>query len=50
LLGLDPLGIGESREGNRRVLIEWPLAAFYEVSEPDRMVKVLRVLSLFRDV
>lgn len=42
-LSADPLGVGESRPDRYRVLIEMPLVVYYEVSEPDRRVRVLRV-------
>jgi plasmid stabilization system protein ParE len=41
LLGYDAPRMGEQRPGGRRVLIEEPLAAFYEVIEDDRRVRVL---------
>lgn len=41
LLGYAAPELGESRPGGRRVLIEEPLAAFYEVIEDDRRVRVL---------
>ena len=40
LLSRSPLQLGESREGNRRILIEPPLAVFYEVILDDYKVKV----------
>jgi hypothetical protein len=45
LLGTDPINAGESRPDDRRVLIELPLVVYFEISEPDRMVRVLRVIS-----
>jgi hypothetical protein len=36
----DPLGHGESRAGPTRILIERPLAIFYDVNEQDRIVIV----------
>jgi hypothetical protein len=38
-----PDDVGESRAGNRRLVIEPPIAVFYEVVEPDKLVRVLRV-------
>ena len=46
LLGRDPLNQGESRSGSFRVLIVPPLAVHYQVLEPDRLVRVLRVWSV----
>jgi plasmid stabilization system protein ParE len=43
LLKRDPLTVGESRSGSLRVLYSLPLAVHYEVSEMDRLVRVLRV-------
>jgi hypothetical protein len=43
LLGSDPDAYGESRSGRTRILIAPPLAVFYEVSEPDRFVDVMKV-------
>jgi hypothetical protein len=43
LLKRDPLGVGESRFGSVRVLHVPPLAVHYDVSEMDRLVRVLRV-------
>ena len=40
LLRRDPLGCGESREENSRILLVPPLGELYEVSEPDRTVSV----------
>lgn len=44
LLGMDPAGVGESRDDRFRVLIELPLTVYYEVHEADRRVQVLRVV------
>ncbi len=44
-LARDPLGVGESRADRYRVLIDLPLVVYYEVSEPDRRVRVLRVVA-----
>ena len=38
--------VGESREGNRRILLEPPLGVVYEVNELDRTVTVLAVWQL----
>lgn len=46
ILGTDPNGAGESRTDGRRILIELPLVVYYEVSAPDRRVRVLRVLAV----
>jgi len=43
LLKRNPLAVGESRSGAIRVLHESPLAVHYEVSELDRLVRVLKV-------
>ena len=45
VLAANPLGAGESRADRYRVLIDLPLIVYYEVSEPDRRVRVLRVIS-----
>jgi hypothetical protein len=42
-LRVDPYGVGESRDGNRRILICWPLAISYVVKEADRIVQVNKV-------
>jgi hypothetical protein len=39
----DPLNEGESRSGPYRVLFVPPLGVSYKVSEPDRLVEVLKV-------
>ncbi len=39
----DPLEVGESRDGNRRLLIYWPLAISYVVKDADRVVQVNKV-------
>jgi hypothetical protein len=41
-LAVDPDSLGESRPGGRRILFVPPLVVIFEVSEPDRMVSVLR--------
>jgi len=43
LLKRDPLALGESRSGGVRVYFEPPLIVEFRVSEPDRLVEVLRV-------
>ena len=43
LLGSNPGAQGESRSGATRILFMSPLAVFYEVSEQDRFVDVLKV-------
>jgi hypothetical protein len=43
LLGMDPLAQGESREGNKRILLYPPLAVLYQVSVDDRIVHVLTI-------
>ncbi len=43
LLKRDPLGVGESRTDNLRVLFVPPLAVDYEVLEDDCLVRVLKV-------
>jgi hypothetical protein len=43
-----PDAAGESRGGDRRLLITGPLAVTYEVRLPDRIVKVLDVWRITR--
>jgi hypothetical protein len=43
LLRLDPHGVGESRDGDNRILPVWPLAVTYVISDEDRQVTVLEV-------
>ena len=43
VLAASPNQVGESREGNTRILIEPPLAVVYDVSDDDRLVSVLSV-------
>lgn len=43
LLRTDPLGYGESREGNERLLVMLPLIVRYQVSGDDCMVTVSAV-------
>ena len=45
LLASNPLGVGESRVADLRILIEPPLVAVYDVDEKDSMVKVWAVWS-----
>jgi hypothetical protein len=47
LLEKDPLAVGESRDKDRRVLIELPLGVLYKVIVPERKVIVLRVWRVF---
>lgn len=42
-LAVNPLGVGESRVSNFRVLFEGPLGVTYDTSEEDRRVKVWAV-------
>jgi len=42
-LRVDPYGVGESRDGNRRLLICWPLAISYVVKDADLIVQVNKV-------
>ncbi|MEX2138686.1 MAG: hypothetical protein WD894_05455 [Pirellulales bacterium] len=44
LLAASPQEQGESRPGGRRILLAPPLGVIYKVYEPDRRVRVLRVL------
>jgi hypothetical protein len=43
-LGIDPLAAGESRLDNSRVLVEDPLAVYFDVDEEDRTVIVWAVV------
>ncbi len=43
LLRGDPLGQGESRQQNIRIMFERPLAIEFEIKEADLQVEVLRV-------
>lgn len=43
-LGEDPSALGESRNATTRVAFDGPLGVFYEVSDDDRLVTVLKVL------
>jgi plasmid stabilization system protein ParE len=43
LLSRDPLGQGESRSGNRRILFEPPLSVLYRVDPKRRTVTVITV-------
>jgi hypothetical protein len=42
-LGFDPFAIGESRDGNRRIVIFRPLVVSFTVYENDRIVRVTKV-------
>ena len=42
-LAKDPLLVGEARESATRILVEPPLAIYFDVSEPDRLVTVWAV-------
>jgi hypothetical protein len=42
----DPLKVGESRSGNRRILLRPPLGVKYEVREDDRVVRVFGSLAI----
>jgi hypothetical protein len=46
LLGRDPVTRGESRDGERRVLIESPLGIYFTIDSPNRVVRVLSVWSI----
>jgi plasmid stabilization system protein ParE len=39
----DPNTAGESRQGVTRILVEPPLAVYFDVSDPDRLVTVWAV-------
>jgi hypothetical protein len=39
----DPLTKGEARTGPTRILVEAPLAVYFNVSQPDRLVSVWAV-------
>lgn len=39
-LRTDPFAKSESRGGNRRIKVELPLAVYYDVPVPDRLVTV----------
>ena len=42
-LQADPLGVGESRDGRRRVVSRPPLTVWFEVLDAGRRVRVVRV-------
>lgn len=46
LLRVSPLEQGESRAGSFRVFFREPLVIFYNVNEADRLVTVIRVMSV----
>jgi hypothetical protein len=48
ILANDPLNAGESRVVNIRILIESPLAAYFDVEPLDRRVTVWRIWSFRR--
>lgn len=50
LLGPNPSGVGESRSGNERVLIEEPLTVYYEVHDDERVVVITSVVYPARGV
>jgi hypothetical protein len=43
LLGMDPLGEGESRDDPLRILFVEPLGVYYEVDQPGGRVEVRKV-------
>ena len=43
LLARDPEGVGESRDNDRHILIELPLAVIYKIKPAERKVIVVRV-------
>jgi hypothetical protein len=43
LLGRTPHDVGESRDGNRRILLVRPLGVSYVIKEADRIVQVNKV-------
>lgn len=43
LLGRAPYDVGESRDGNRRILLVRPLGVSYVVKDDDRIVQVNKV-------
>lgn len=45
MLARSPQDCGESREGNARVMLIWPLGVNFEVDEPQRHVRVTAVWS-----
>jgi hypothetical protein len=42
-LALDPLEAGESREGEDRIAIDWPVVLWYRIDEPVRAVAIVSV-------
>ncbi len=44
VLAARPLAVGEARSDGYRVLIEFPLVVYYDVSVSDRRVRVLKVV------
>jgi len=45
MLARNPHDCGESREGNARVMLIWPLGVNFEIDEPQRRVRVTAVWS-----
>ena len=45
LLQSNPRECGESREGDNRVILIWPLGVSFEIDEPQRRVRVTAVWS-----
>jgi hypothetical protein len=45
MLAQSPRDCGESREGNARVMLVWPLGVNFEIDEPNRRVRVTAVWS-----
>jgi hypothetical protein len=43
ILAIDPMNAGESRVVNIRIIVEPPLAAYFDVSPQDRRVTVWRI-------
>jgi hypothetical protein len=42
-LSYDPAGHSESRDLDNRIIIQWPLAAFFRIDEAQHIVRVLHV-------
>jgi hypothetical protein len=42
-LGRDPLGVGESRSGDDRLIFSGPLAGYYRVDRSGRAVHILSI-------
>ena len=43
ILASNPLEVGESRGGRKRIVIEWPLTVLYEMFTEDAVVEVFLV-------